>query len=129
MATPNNFKVTTAIGETDNFIGADISFYHITLKDNGASAVDVRTELGFDEAVHNVIRAVLDRGTIVHQRIDNANSGRIDIAMERTGWTAATLQTAIRDLGATVGVNDVDLRGTVVTETELKLDASQNKYN
>jgi len=124
MAIPNNFKVTTAIGETDNFIGADISFYHITLKDNGASAVDVRTELGFDEAVHNVIRAVLDRGTIVHQRIDNANSGRIDIAMERAGWTAATLQTAIRDLGATVGVNDVDLRGTVVTETELKLDAS-----
>ena len=124
MATPNNFKVTSAIGETDNFIGADISFYHITLKDNSASAVDVRTELGFYETVHNVIRAVLDRGTIVHQRIDNANSGRIDIAMERAGWTAATLQTAIRDLGATVGVNDKDLRGTVVTETELKLDAS-----
>ena len=124
MATPNNFQVTSAIGETDNFIGADINFYHITLKDNSASAVDVRTELGFDDAVHNVIRAVLDRGTIVHQRIDNANSGRIDIAMERAGWTAATLQTAIRDLGATVGVNDKDLRGTVVTETELKLDAS-----
>ena len=124
MATPNNFKVTTAIGETDNFIGADISFYHITLKDNSASAVDVRTELGFDEAVHNVIRTVLDRGTIVHQRIDNASTGRIDIAMERAGWTAATLQTAIRDLGATVGVNDKDLRGTVVSETELKLDAS-----
>ena len=124
MATPNNFKVTSAIGETDNFIGADINFYHITLKDNSASAVDVRTELGFDEAVHNVIRAVLDRGTIVHQRIDNANSGRIDIAMERAGWTAATLQTAIRDLGASVGVNDKDLRGSVVTETELKLDAS-----
>tara|TARA_B100000579_G_scaffold405587_1_gene391348 strand:+ start:49 stop:423 length:375 start_codon:yes stop_codon:yes gene_type:complete len=124
MATPNNFKVTTAIGETDNFIGADINFYHITLKNNSASAVDVRTELGYDEAVHNVIRAVLDRGTIVHQRIDDANSGRIDIAMERAGWTAATLQTAIRDLGATVGVNDVDLRGTVVSETELKLDAS-----
>jgi len=124
MATPNNFKVTSAIGETDNIIGADINFYHITLKNNSASAVDVRTELGYDEAVHNVIRAVLDRGTIVHQRIDNASSGRIDIAMERAGWTAATLQTAIRDLGATVGVNDVDLRGTVVSETELKLDAS-----
>ena len=122
MPTPNNFKVTDAIGETDNFIGADINFYHITLKDNSASVVDVRTELGYDETVHNVIRAVLDRGTIVHQRIDNANSGRIDIAMERAGWTAATLQTAIRDLGATVGVNDKDLRGTVVSETELKLD-------
>ena len=94
------------------------------MKDNGASAVDVRTELGYDEAVHNVIRAVLDRGTMVHQRIENASTGRIYIAMERAGWTAATLQTAIRDLGATVGVNDVDLRGTVVTETELKLDNS-----
>ena len=124
MPTPNNFKVTNAIGETDNFIGADINFYHITLKDNSASVVDVRTELGYDETVHNVIRAVLDRGTIVHQRIDNANSGRIDIAMERAGWTASTLQTAIRDLGATVGVNNKDLRGTIVSETELKLDNS-----
>ena len=122
--TPNNFQVTSAIGETDNFIGADISFFHITLKDNGASAVDVRTELGYDEAVHNVIRAILDRGTMVHQRIEDAATGRIDIAMERAGWTASTLQTAIRDLGAPVGVSDVDLRGTVVTETELKLDNS-----
>jgi len=124
VATPNNFKVTTAIGETDNYIGADINFYHITLKDNSATAVDIRTELGYDETVHNVIRTVLDRGTMVHQRIDNASTGRIDIAMERAGWTAATLQTALRDLGDTVGVNDKDLRGTVVTETELKLDAS-----
>jgi len=123
-ATPNNFQVTTAIGETDNYIGADISFFHITLKDNGASAVDVRTELGYDETVHNVIRAVLDRGTMVHQRIENAATGRIDIAMERAGWTASTLQTAIRDLGSTVGVNNKDLRGSVVTETELKLDNS-----
>jgi len=122
--TPNNFKVTTAIGETDNYIGADISFFHITLKDNSASAVDVRTELGYDETVHNVIRAVLDRGTMVHQRIENASTGRIDIAMERAGWTASTLQTASRDLGATVGVNNKDLRGSVVTETELKLDNS-----
>jgi len=122
--TPNNFKVTTAIGETDNYIGADISFFHITLKDNSASAVDVRTELGYDETVHNVIRAVLDRGTMVHQRIENAATGRIDIAMERAGWTASTLQTAIRDLGSTVGVNNKDLRGSVVTETELKLDNS-----
>jgi len=122
--TPNNFKVTTAIGETDNYIGADISFFHVTLKDNSASAVDVRTELGYDETVHNVIRAVLDRGTMVHQRIENAATGRIDIAMERAGWTASTLQTAIRDLGSTVGVNNKDLRGSVVTETELKLDNS-----
>jgi len=54
---------------------------------------------------------------------NNASSGRIDIAMERAGWTAATLQTAIRDLGATVGVNNKDVSKSHVVQTELKLDA------
>ena len=124
MATPNNFKVTNAIGETDNFIGAEIKFYHITLKDNSAAAVDVRTELGFDETVHNLIRTILQRGTILYQRIDNAATGRIDVTMERPGWTAATLQSAIRDMGNSVGVNEKSVSLSVVAETELKLDNS-----
>ena len=41
--TPNNFKVTDAIGETDNFAGADVQFFHITLIGNDSSAVDLRT--------------------------------------------------------------------------------------
>ena len=122
MATPNNFKVTNAIGSTGNYAGAEVKFYHITLKNVGATAVDVRTELGYDEAVHNLIRTVLLRGTILYQRIDDANTGRVDVTMERPGWTAATLQTAIRDMGTTAGVNNVDVSGSVVTETELKLD-------
>ena len=122
MATPNNFKVTNAIGSTDNYAGAEVKFYHITLKNVGATAGDVRTELGYDEAVHNLIRTVLLRGTILYQRIDDANTGRVDVTMERPGWTAATLQTAIRGMGTTVGVNNVDVSGSVVTETELKLD-------
>jgi hypothetical protein len=122
MATPNNFKVTNAIGSTDNYAGAEVKFYHITLKNVGATAVDVRTELGYDEAVHNLIRTVLLRGTILYQRIDDANTGRVDVTMERPGWTAATLQTAIQGMGTTVGVNNVDVSGSVVTETELKLD-------
>ena len=44
--------------------------------------------------------------------------------MERSGWTAATLQTAIRDMGTTVGVNDKDVSLSIVAETELKLDNS-----
>ena len=122
MATPNNFKVTNAIGSTDNYAGAEVKFYHITLKNVGATAVDVRTELGYDEAVHNLIRTVLLRGTILYQRIDDANTGRVDVTMERPGWTAATLQTAIQGMGTTVGVNNVAVSGSVVTETELKLD-------
>jgi len=84
----------------------------------------VRTELGYDETVHNLTRTILQRGTIIYQRIDDAASGRIDITMERPGWTAATLQTAIRDMGTAVGVNNKDVSLSVVAQTELKLDNS-----
>tara|TARA_B100000287_G_scaffold275652_1_gene259649 strand:- start:1005 stop:1379 length:375 start_codon:yes stop_codon:yes gene_type:complete len=124
MATPNNFKVTNAIGSTDNYAGAEVQFFHITLVEADSSALDIRTELGYDETVHNLIRTILQRGTILYQRIDNAATGRIDVTMERSGWTAATLQTAIRDMGTTVGVNDKDVSLSVVAETELKLDNS-----
>ena len=122
--TPNNFKVTDAIGETDNFAGADAQFFHITLIGNDSSAVDLRTELGFDETMHNITRTILQRGTIIYQRIDNAATGRIDVTMERSGWTADTLETAIRAMGTTVGVNNKDVSESHVVETGLKLDNS-----
>ena len=124
MATPNNFKVTNAIGSTDNYAGAEVKFFHITLVEADSSVLDIRTELGYDETMHNLIRTILLRGTILYQRIDDAASGRIDISMERPGWTAATLQTAIRDMGTTVGVNNTDVSLSVVAHTELKLDNS-----
>jgi hypothetical protein len=124
MATPNNFKVTNAIGSTDNYAGAEVKFFHITLVEADSSVLDIRTELGYDETMHNLIRTILLRGTILYQRIDDAASGRIDVSMERPGWTAATLQTAIRDMGTTVGVNNKDVSLSVVAQTELKLDNS-----
>jgi len=124
MATPNNFKVTNAIGSTDNYAGAEVKFFHITLVEADSSVLDIRTELGYDETMHNLIRTILLRGTILYQRIDDAASGRIDVSMERPGWTAATLQTAIRDMGTSVGVNNTDVSLSVVAQTELKLDNS-----
>ena len=125
MATPNNFRITNAIGTTDNFAGAEVQFFHITLiTADGSTVLDVRNELGYDETMHNITRTVLQRGTIIYQRIDNAATGRFDICMERSGWTASTLQTAIRDLGTTVGVNNKDVSQSTVSETELKLDNS-----
>jgi len=121
---PNNFKVTDAIGSTDNYAGAEVQFFHITLIQADSSVLDIRNELGYDETVHNLIRTILQRGTIIYQRIDNAASGRIDITMERSGWTATSLQAAIRELGDEVGVNDTDVSLSVVAETGLKLDNS-----
>ena len=125
MATPNNFKITNSIGTTDNFQGPDVQFFYITLiTADGSSVLDVRTELGYNETLHNLQRTVLQRGTILYQRVENAATGRLDICMERSGWTAATLQTAIRDMGTSVGVNNKDVSTSTVTETELKLDNS-----
>ena len=121
---PKNFKVTNAIGSTDNFAGAEVQFFHITIVQSDSSVLDLRTELDFNETVHNLIRTILERGTILYQRIDNAATGRIDITMERSGWTAATLHAAIRALGDTVGVNSRSVSLSVVSQTELKLDNS-----
>lgn len=121
---PKNFKVTNAIGSTDNFAGAEVQFFHITIVQSDSSVLDLRAELDFNETVHNLIRTILERGTILYQRIDNAATGRIDITMERSGWTAATLQAAIRALGDTVGVNSRSVSLSVVSQTELKLDNS-----
>ena len=125
MATPNNFKITNSIGTTDNFQGPDVQFFYITLiTADGSSVLDVRTELGYDETLHNLQRTILQRGTILYQRVENAATGRLDVCMERPGWTAATLQTAIRDMGTSVGTNTKDVSMSTVTETELKLDNS-----
>jgi hypothetical protein len=125
MATPNNFKITNSIGSTDNFAGPNVQFFYITLiTADGSTVLDVRTELGYDETLHNLQRVILQRGTILYQRIENAATGRLDVCMERSGWTASTLQTAIQDMGTTVGENNKDVSGSTVTETELKLDNS-----
>ena len=125
MATPNNFKITNSIGTTDNFAGPDVQFFYITLiTADGSSVLDVRTELGYDETLHNLQRTILQRGTILYQRVENAATGRLDVCMEREGWTAATLQTAIQGMGTSVGVNNKDVSGSTVTLTELKLDNS-----
>ncbi len=121
---PKNFKVTNAIGSTDNFAGAEVQFFHITIVQSDSSVLDLRSELDFNETMHNLIRTIMERGTILYQRIDNAATGRIDVTMERSGWTAATLQAAIRAMGDTVGVNSKSVSLSVVSQTELKLDNS-----
>jgi hypothetical protein len=121
---PKNFKVTNAIGSTDNFAGAEVQFFHITIVQSDGSVLDLRSELDFNETMHNLIRTIMERGTILYQRIDNAATGRIDVSMERSGWTAATLQAAIRAMGDTVGVNSKSVSLSVVSQTELKLDNS-----
>ena len=121
---PNNFRVTSHIGSTDNIAGAEVAFFWIDIIQSDSTPLDLRNELGFNQTVHNIIRVLLERGTILYQRIDDSSSGRMDICIERTAWTAQDLQAAIRALGDNVGTNGTSVSQTLVSQTELKLDNS-----
>jgi hypothetical protein len=121
---PNNFRVTQHIGVTDNFAGAEVAFFWIDIIGADSTPVDLRGELGYNQTVYNVVNTIMQRGIILYQRIDNSNSGRMDVCLERTAWTAGELQNTIRALGNSVGTNSIDVSGTQVYQTELKLDNS-----
>ena len=96
--------------------------------------IDVRNEsIGRTSGASGVIDEVLDilsngawigsdvypvTGVPNYRFYDDNTSGRVQFYERRDtrGWTAATMQTAIRALGALVGVNSIDVSGTTVTE-------------
>lgn len=115
-----------SVGELVSFAGSQPVAFGIAVKNNSNTAIDLRNEYGAREAIEQILFVVLRRATITYMQIENDTSGMISLMVEANagGWTAATLQAAIRDLGADVGVNDVDVRGTVVTDVGLKLAIS-----
>lgn len=107
--------VGTLNGATGAQIGASLKFYLITVKDNGASAIDLRAE---DDAVNELFEIVLRQlpSGILAYHAANDTSGVISVIVDGVNAPdASVLQTAIRALGATVGANNVDVRGTTVT--------------
>lgn len=115
-----------SVGELVSFAGSQPVAFGIVVRNDGGTAIDLRNEYGAREAIEQILFVVLRRATITYMQIEDDTSGMISLMVEANagGWTAATLQTAIRDLGADVGVNDVDVRGTVVTDVGLKLATS-----
>ena len=116
----------TAVGELVSFNGSQPEAYAIVVKNGSGTAADIRTEGQTGESIEAVLFEVLSKATITYMQVENDTSGQINIVLEGNGggWTAATMQTAIRALGATVGANSVDVSGTTVTNTGLKLATS-----
>lgn len=116
----------TAVGELVSFAGSQPEAYAIVVKNGSGDAVDIRTEGQAGESIEAILFAILTKATITYYQIENDTSGQISIMLEANGggWTAATMQTAIRALGATVGANDVDVTGTTVTNVGYKLALS-----
>lgn len=116
----------TAVGELVSFSGSQPEAYAIIVADNTSTAQDIRAEGQTGESIEAILFEILTKATITYMQIENDTSGQISIMLEGngSGWTASAMQTAIRALGATVGSNDIDVRGTTVTNLGLKLATS-----
>jgi hypothetical protein len=115
--------VNTAVGSIVAFGGTQPACFKILVKNTGATAIDLRTEETAGEVIDEIFKALTLQATLVLFQVENTTAGQISVMMEQrgSGWTAASLQTAIRALGSTVGANSVDVTGTLVTDVGFKL--------
>lgn len=111
-------------GNTGAQLGSSLAFFHIRVKDNTGTSVDVRGEAGFatdgqsrDGGLGGAVEKILQTmpSGVISYSVANAATGNIYVITDGTNVPAASVvQTAVRALGGTVGVGPVDLRGTDV---------------
>lgn len=114
-------------------IGKEVNLFKILVKNNTPAAVDIRGELVTGATVEAILKVVAQLVTVLMYQVENDTSGQISILVEQKdawsdtgttndyGFTIPSLQAAIRALGATVGVNSIDVRGTTVLNEGFKL--------
>lgn len=109
----NGLKTTVATLYADN-----CNLYKITVKNAGATAIDLRAE---DDAVDETVEQIVKELNPLAYFVVDADTGLIYVVMDKAINSASELQTRIRriglDAGATttsIGPNDVDISGTVV---------------
>lgn len=96
----------------------------ILLKDLSTNATNIDAEGEADETIDIVLRLIQTAGTISYFQVETGTPFQISVMIERSGWTAATLQTAIRALGTAVGTNSKDVSLSTVTNVGFKLAVS-----
>ena len=119
-------NINDDVGNLVSLGGSQPVAFGIQVQNGSQTNIDLQAETGAGEAIEAVLFAILQRATIMYFQVEDDTSGQISVMLENNGggWTAATLQTAIRALGASVGVNTVDVTGTDVTDLGLKLALS-----
>ena len=83
----------------------------VTVKDVAASAIDLRAE---DDAVDEAVEMIVKEINPLMFLVTNSTAGTIHVVAD-VSLSAADIQTRIRNLGTTVGPNDIDVTGTTVT--------------
>ena len=117
-------NVNTDLGSLVAIGGVHPSCYAILLKDVSGNATNVDAEGDAGESLEIVLRTVLEKGIISYYQIETSTPWQVSVMVERSAWTAATLQTAVRALGTAVGSNSVDVSGSTVTDVGFKLATS-----
>ena len=102
--------------------GVAMDFFKIIQQDVSGDVNDIRNELETGESVEAMLREVATKANIEMYQVEADTTGQISVAVYPAGaWTTATLQTALRALGTTVGGNTVDVSGTTVTSSGLEI--------
>lgn len=97
-------------GQIQNY-GAPVS--HLAI--DGGAALAGETNPG--EAMEAIVETIQTFGTIVEiGTLDNGAAGAFKVAVENLSTDAATLQAAIRALGATVGSGNYDASAATVAD-------------
>ena len=117
-------------------VGRSAKFFAIVVYNasgaGGAGNIDLQNELDSGESVEAILKAVASSvvsdvqygGEILAYQVQDDANGQVSVMVAGSNWTNTAMQTAIRALGATVGGNSVDVTGTLVTDTGMKLALS-----
>ena len=100
---------------TGQVLVGSLSHFTLTFKNNSAAAVNLSgaPAHAVDGSLQRVLEAIAVKSTVVMMGEVSATAARVAVEND-TAWTAADMQAAIQALGATVGADSVDLRGTTV---------------
>lgn len=119
-------NVNTAVGALVSLGGSQPVAYGIVVRNVSGTAIDISAQENANEAIEKIMQVIARYATPLYYQVENTTAGQISVMLEASGggWTAATLQTAIRALGTAVGGTPVDVSGTVVTDVGFKLALS-----
>lgn len=101
-------NATNTIEFNTQEFGATVSYFTIN------AGLSLANETNPGEAVEAIVELIARRGTILAMGAES--SGEFRVAIENNTWTASDLQTAMRNLGSTVGVNNYDASGATVVD-------------
>ena len=113
-------------------VGRQCAWMAIIVKNGSAEAVDLQAEVDTGDSVEAILKAIQASevsstqygGEILAYQVEDDTTGQISVMVAGSNWTASTMQTAIQALGTTVGNNSVDVSGSTVTDTGMKLATS-----